>query len=707
MKKLSNRMDYLFFSACVVIIAISSMLLYSEYTERFSYERSRKAGIITYKEKVTRRKPQSEVIWEEIIKNSLIYIGDTVRTGEDSRAVVRLNDGTKVTMSRNTMIQFFIAEDKLNIDFSNGEISVTRTGAVKSGSRGINIKTRGKNIPADDSDIQIFETGKNVNIVLSGGTDAALPGSREYIIKDDESAVVTEDTGGIKSSRIITKLLQPERDKFFMTYSGSKEIGFRWESKSAENILEISRDRNFSNIAVRRNTSGSSAAVKLDPGFYYWRVKSATTGISSSKFALIRNSPVMPRDPSNNMVFTYVNKPPMIDYGWAENPLALNYILEISGDDQFRNIIKSIQTGENYISADLPGPGTYYWRVKIKTDFEEDEPPEYIIHKFNVTKTDKFEDIALLKPWDKSILVADSQADKKLIFSCREYNEIDFYKLIISKKENPGASECETVSKTNFMIPDMMLSEGEYLWRIEGFLQDGSIISKSGTRSLRFIAPGKLRVVFPENNSISAADEDPDAAKIAFSWTSCMPGGTYLIRLFNDDKMIYLFREETVNGSTVTIDKIKPGTYYWHVYLLDNNKNRIIVSDNSRFTVKKPLPAPGIIYPGNNIVIDILEKNNIEFSWHPEAEASLYGISLFRIEDNKENLLWKKETADNKIVIDNIRAYDIGDYVWTLQAFEMDDSGKKIIRNSRIIRNYLSFRRKLLDKPRIEKLEIK
>ena len=153
---------------------------------------------------------------------------------------------------------------------------------------------------------------------------------------------------------------------------------FSWDSPLAvsdetEYVIEISSDSKFSSIDITSSTTEKSITLDVrsldSDGTYYWRVKAfnasyaSTTSASRSFIGPTRPSIsinlVSPENGTTIDKFTY-------EFAWdCEFDIDVSFLLEVSDNANFQNIIASQNTTEKTISLSsaLFEEGTYYWRV--------------------------------------------------------------------------------------------------------------------------------------------------------------------------------------------------------------------------------------------------------------------------------------------------------------------------------------------------------
>src|SRR3990172_5476170 len=89
-----SKNEYIAFSAAAVVILLFSLFFYLDFAGRSAVGEERIVGSITFKKHLAQRKYSSQVVWEDIEWKSPVYNNDSLRTAEQSEAVIRLADGT-------------------------------------------------------------------------------------------------------------------------------------------------------------------------------------------------------------------------------------------------------------------------------------------------------------------------------------------------------------------------------------------------------------------------------------------------------------------------------------------------------------------------------------------------------------------------------------------------------------------------------------
>lgn len=706
--KKTRNFDPVFYITCAFIILLFSVLTYLEYTSKNVLEGTERTGILLYKSNRIQRKSIADVIWEHLKNRALIFYGDTVRTGENSSAIVSLNDGTRVSMGDNSMIQFLMAEDRLNINFIGGSIFVNRIKPPHGDLEKLWVKINDKVVNIDESDVRIFRDKDIINISLCKGNDIFVSGEKEYLLHGGSEAIIDKDTNRLRQKNKAVNLISPECDKYYLIFTDSVKVGFKWESKSSRDQLEI--DDGMRRKLVK-NIRDKSADIRLVPAEYRWRIKSydrASKKWEASeyrKLVIIKDEPVELITPENSSVYTCIIKTPLIDFCWTDNEYSSGYILEISKDSGFENIVRSLHSTDSTISIEELDEGTYYWRVKSKTPFDAIGTPVFKVNQFTIKKTGIFENITLLKPVNSATLVRKKEGAESLIFTCEEYREIEYYKLLISRYGDLENIVVEKESRSNFIIVDRDFGPGRYKWKIEGYLNDKGPSTGSDIRSFRLIYPHTINLITPKENAVFFPEND--SARVRFSWDEGGVEGNYQLILYDTDKKAEVYSKSISNAGSAVVENIMPGKYRWYLYYTGDGGKRLFRSNPGRFIIKERLKSPEITAPGKNSVVNIMKINNINFKWKSVEGADIYSIHIFRIEDHEESEILKTESAENSMLLNDPTELGKGDYKFTLQAVELGKDGKKITNQSGVSEIKFSLVRRVLDKPTIKKLEIK
>ncbi len=175
---------------------------------------------------------------------------------------------------------------------------------------------------------------------------------------------------------------------------------FEWENISnAESYnFELATDSLFNNIIESNSQAGTELLlnIMLYNSNLFWRVQAEngnTKGAWSVTWSFI-TSTAAPQSPPN-LIFpppsfntSFIDS---LQFKWASVYSALNYFLEISGDDNFENILysNSILDTSTVIKHIFEDDKKYYWRVQSEN--EKGHGPKSEVRSFSFGNVTSFE----------------------------------------------------------------------------------------------------------------------------------------------------------------------------------------------------------------------------------------------------------------------------------------------------------------------------
>ena len=97
---------------CIAGATGNGYLFYNSFFETLSKLNEDPIATISFKYNTAQRKFSDRTIWDRLRNNSPLYNGDTIHTSVNAEATVTFNDGNRVVLSENTMLQIYLNEDK-------------------------------------------------------------------------------------------------------------------------------------------------------------------------------------------------------------------------------------------------------------------------------------------------------------------------------------------------------------------------------------------------------------------------------------------------------------------------------------------------------------------------------------------------------------------------------------------------------------------
>ncbi|PJZ59027.1 hypothetical protein [Leptospira barantonii] len=343
----------------LLALTASLFLFWREGAADFGEGRKETVGNITFKYKTAQRKFSDRMIWQDVEQNFPIFNHDSVRTDELSEAVVTLTSGTKFELDPRSMIVINLKEEEELIELEEGSVRVQSGKSVS--------LISAKNTLKSSNEPSLFRitresTGENLVELAKGKLKWMGSDQSGGEIQEGQKAKITDYVSiPVKEE---WKLIEPEDNHRIFPETGEAKIGFRWKSdpNSQVGLLEISLNRSFNPIILKKEFKGEFSDANLPEGIYYWRLVSIDKKKISDvrKFRILPNPPVTLLFPLKN---TSLEGTSLQSFRWKPSRLATGYILEISESADFKSGLRQLTVFKTSISLPLSG-GKYHWRVK-------------------------------------------------------------------------------------------------------------------------------------------------------------------------------------------------------------------------------------------------------------------------------------------------------------------------------------------------------
>ncbi len=693
---INSTSDILAIGIGAVIISSFSYLFYADITKKVDIGDAELVGSITFKKLVAQRKYSSQVVWEDVQQNSPVYNNDSIRTAEQSEAIIKLNDGTKINVNENSMILLALAKDQINIEFSYGSLLANRDNIMGKVSKKLNIKSEKATVSMDKGNIKL-DQGKNktLNLTVRKGNAAIATAAGAKTIEMDQKVVLAQDSDKIELFDLNLKLNKPAPNRYLFTTRDEMDATFTWEKVLGDfNVyLEISVDRAFSDLEFEKRVKGDSRTVELDTGTYYWRLKAInkitrkTEYSDSRRLNIIHDDPIQLISPEHKTQFYYRNITPIISFKWSTSEIASVYKMMLAWDPTFKNIVRTTTVPSNRFALDNLKKGTYYWKIEKVLAFKDVKYKSASkTYRFVITQKEIIEPPSLIYP-GKGKRISKKQLEKQSVtFTWKKNPQIKLTKFFISSDKKFEKIIFESESNVNFVKFDEELDIGKYYWRVIGELDDGDLTAYSITRSFNVIKTKNIKLILPVKNGIIAPGIGEKTVSVRFSWKKPDISGNYKLQLSRDDEFSEITKEQTLDSNSKLISDIVPGQYYWRVFLLDTDQSVLLNSKPQSFIVKKPLIKPKIRSPRNGFVVNMSHRNELSLDWEKVDGANIYHVSLYRMRRKRAYPVADIKIKKTKVRITDLRKLDIGRFRWTVQAMEADDSNE-IIRKSVLVKN--------------------
>lgn len=698
--------DILIIGLSAIILPTFSFLLYRDFTYEKRTTKEKQIGKISFMQNIAKRKYSDQALWYNLGKESLLFNKDSIRTEEQSEAVVVLNDGTTLEISENSMILLDFSATGINIDFNYGSIQTKSSG-------NLNIKSKDKIISIKDGELKLSQkANQDLNLVVQKGKAKVKIGDKEKILKKDEQALLSKND--LKIKKIILIPVSPRHNKRFVSFSKKHNVTLTWRElpKDKNVFVEISRSLNFTKKTVNKTTKLNSFTASLSGGIYYWRLsklKSKTRGKTKTlkrdysdirKFSILEERKLVLISPANKGKIDYYTTPPFVHFSWSESSFASSYSLEITRDKKFQNIVKSEKTRQASLSIDDLTGGKYFWRVKTRASIADIDSQTSDTYTFQIIKKKEIDPPKPVNPQNNRSISQFLFEKEGVVFNWLKRNELAKTELEISRDKEFKNKVLSAISEYNYITIKKKLPKGKYFWRLRGLTGKDGGTKFSRTWSFNAIDINKLTLLKPKDRAHFEYFSSRNKG-ISFIWKRPQTYGRFILEVsatrdFKDPAV-----KKTILSYSYNTADLKPGIYFWRVALTDNEGKRIIGSDTRRFSLARPLDDPMAVFPKTGQKIDMAKRNSLSIKWKAPKDSNQYVIEVFQDSSGWNKKKFSVKTKNSYITINNLSILDVGKFYWTVKAFKLGKN-RKILRSSALIRtNFYIILSQDLKKPEI------
>ncbi len=387
-----SKNDASFTALMLAVIIFLSYLLYQNFASRINaLEGSKPVGTVIYKHHKVKRKYYGRFVWESVQPETPIFLMDSILTHDQSDAIINLNNGAKVEMDANSLVEIDLINDGLGIKLRKG-------GITASGNSGKKVMVESK----DGTRIDVSKASARLSQDKSGLKVAVKTGQVTVQQKDKAKRTVREgkqlqvdNTGKLTEKSITIQLLSPNDGKIIQTNpkidstdstkNQNFPVTFQWKTTSSSGAVRrfkvfVSQDAGFeqnsSSTIVRfinsSNTSNASA-IKIDlrMGAWYWKVEGVDkTGqvkeISHiQSFKIVPNNQIILFTPNDKSSIAFNNSKQTIFFSWQTPWEDAQVVYELASSPNMQSPIRQQKTRNNSFVVTGLKPGKYFWRVSF------------------------------------------------------------------------------------------------------------------------------------------------------------------------------------------------------------------------------------------------------------------------------------------------------------------------------------------------------
>ena len=663
----------------VSVFAWAGWKFYEDLNSQIHHDGGEVIGEITFVENGAQRKFEGRALWGELEVSTPVYNYDSLRTIENSQAIVRLLDGTEISLASNTYIVLEWGEDSQNIEFLGGNISA----AGSSGDSNLQIKSEDTVIGLGDASVTLDKSGEEgINLSVDEGSVSVAFGGETTSINENFNASIT---GELKVEQEAVKLKTPANNRLIVTTSAAVPMTFGWQQLTplTEARLEIGEYKDFDNFSNFKIEDGaSSISLNSLPGTYYWRISGKRpdgTNYHSpaNRMVIIRDNAPGPQVPEADERFGFRTTRPDLAFSWESASLSNATRLQVSRDPSFDTLIADVEGPDNFHTLSELEQGIYYWRVQpvyTAADLIAYQKPE--VRRFFIERSEEQAPPQLILPAanDK---INPLKTEEGLRFSWKADREVGSYHILIaSDPEMNRMIRDHWMSRNTFLLEDLP-PVGDYYWQVEGMDKENKPVPPSEIRRFSVMeAVLEINPVKPASGSLSVTESFDN---VNFDWESTVEG-PYRTELFREGYSATPLLSKVSKTDNTTLVLPGPGRYYWQVSALDEKESIVLMSDQSSFEMEQRLFPPSVTAPEKESVFSLLGDSSLDISWLPVNEAEYYTGELTPLNSSFASLKMEP-TAGTSWSITDKRLLRAGSYTLQLRAHKTLENG--VINTSR------------------------
>ncbi len=351
-----SRRDKVVTAILIAIILILLYIMHCHWRNRYGARGDAKpVGEVEYKYHRVQRKYSDRMLWEEVEPKTPVYAYDWVMTKEKSDARITLNNGMKVDMDPESMVEIDETRDGVGLTLRDGTIRAD-TRDAKSGTI---TAADGTRIDLEKAEAQISTDGQAVSVDVKEGRATVRSGDRETRAQAGE--VVNKTANGLTKGKTAISLKSPQQE--IVLDDPERPVDFVFDAPQGSEDCKIHLNAGKKTERVVRVKAGTTHSERLADGTYHWRATCQAAGEPvSSGTGVFRMRPA----PSFAIIAPQAGE--IVTANHAET-LALRWRsegrvkVELADNMAFRPLIKSSESSSGSFPVPNLKPGRYFWRI--------------------------------------------------------------------------------------------------------------------------------------------------------------------------------------------------------------------------------------------------------------------------------------------------------------------------------------------------------
>ncbi|MDR0300801.1 MAG: FecR family protein [Treponema sp.] len=654
--KKSDSKNFRFIDVLVILLCLSGAsysinLFRHDLFQTLNGQNKTPIGTVTIKRNTVQRRMSDRVIWDRLIKESPVYMDDTIRVAENSEADIHIG-GNDLALNENTLVRIRRSPEtgEFQIELTTGNMGLV-TGAQ--GEKVI-LNIMGKQVEAAPGTALKAASGNNgMELQISEGTAAIKEEGQSRELS--AGTMIALDTAGSVRLEPAVVVIQPRPNaRYRKNRNEPLNVDFLWNRINLQPNdtlrLEIAEDQSFSRSVRTINNLNSTARAALEAGIWNWRLSSGSEVLGSGRITVTDAQPQL-LSPARNQQFFYESEPPRLYFQWSAVEDVSHYILEVDVTSEFRNPIIKKQSAVTSFSDSSLGPGIWYWRV-LPVFNQADEGALFVSRNaaFHIVKGKEPQTLSFAPPVEEMpaplpapvppappgrvtlespsagvALPGLTALRQQTIFRWSSTEAVANARFVLSRNANPlsGRPAVEILDPNRTIRLDR-LEEGVWYWTIEAKTPDGADITARAPRQLRVLpipllpSPGNRLPAEGQRIGIEELKE----VNINFSWSAVEGANAYIFTLYEDTgsgrRQITQVGPENRTSCVADIKTLGRGDFVWQVEAVSTGLNNVIeqrgLPGENSFVIDIPRPGPV------RIIEELITEESIDESPEPYYE---------------------------------------------------------------------------------------
>jgi hypothetical protein len=193
------------------------------------------------------------------------------------------------------------------------------------------------------------------------------------------------------------------------------------------------------------------------------------------------------------------------------------------------------------------------------------------------------------------------------------------------------------------------LEPGEYYWRVSALKKKGTPPEFSETRRFLIVREDPVGLIVPADDEKFYYMKKPPL--VQFKWMRSPTASGYRLLIAKDPAMKGALREIDVPSTSIGIDTLEKGVYYWKIVAQSALKGEGIESGVRRLTVSTTdsIEPPEPLYPHDGITVSrgIMKSGELAFTWRKSPELAGAKFTLARDRQFKNIVYSTEQKADS------------------------------------------------------------